>query len=73
MDKQSIRIIIGQNIRQWRQKRRMSEQMLADQIGITLKRLRKYEIGHDSPTCDELIAIATLLKCSVDDLCRGKL
>jgi len=69
MDRKAICIAIGRNIRRQRQKLEISEQAVADHLRITLKHLRKYENGGDSPTCDELIEIAILLQCSVDDLC----
>jgi len=64
-------IIIGQNIYHWRLARRLSERTVSEHLGITLKCLQKYENGVDSPTCDELIALAELFQCSVNDLCRG--
>lgn len=70
MNMDALRIIIGQNIYHWRLARRLSEEVVAKHLGITFKRLRKYENGDDSPSCNELIEIANLLRCSVDDLCR---
>jgi len=72
MNRESTRIAIGQNIRHWRLARRLPEEALTKHLGVTLKRLRRYENGGDSPTCDELIEIARLLHCSVDDLCRSE-
>ncbi len=72
MNLESFRLIIGQNIYHWRLARKLSEEALAHHLGIPLKRLRKYESGGDSPTCDELVGIARLLRCSVDDLCLGE-
>ena len=72
MNLQIVRLIIGQNIRHWRLARRLPEEALAKHLSITLKRLHKYESGGDSPTCDELIEIAKMLRCSVDDLCLGE-
>lgn len=71
MDRLSIRTTISQNIRHWRLVRRLPEEAVATHLGIQLKRLQKYETGGDSPTCDELIAMAVLFRCSVDDLCLG--
>lgn len=70
MDISNIRIIIGRNIRHQRQLSGLQEAVLASHLGIPLKRLRKYESGGDSPTCDELIALARLFRCPVDMLCR---
>jgi hypothetical protein len=66
----NMRIIIGSNIRHWRMWRGFSEDAVAAHLAIKAKRLKKYESGGDSPTCDELVAIASLLQCSVNDLCR---
>lgn len=70
MNLRTARTIIGQNIHHWRLARRISEEMVMAHLGVTLTRLQKYESGNDSPTCDELIAMARLFRCSVDDLCR---
>ena len=72
MNLRTERLIIGQNIHHRRLARRLPEEVLAKHLGITLKRMRNYESGSDSPTCDELIEIARLLRCSVDDLCLGE-
>lgn len=65
-----IRATIGKNIRFWRTWRGLSEEAVAVHLAIKAKRLQKYESGSDSPTCDELIDMAALFQCSVDDLCR---
>lgn len=65
----NLRITIGKNLRFWRTWRGISQETAAGHLTITLKRLQKYESGGDSPTCDELVAIAAFLQCSVDDLC----
>lgn len=70
MNLRNARILIGRNIHHWRLARRLPRASVAKHLGITLKRLQKYERGRDSPTCDELIAMAELFQCSVDDLCR---
>jgi len=72
MEITEIQTLIAQNIHYWRLARRLSEKAVAEHLGITLKRLRRYESGGNSPTCDELIVIAKLFRCSVDDLCRGE-
>jgi len=69
MDRKAICITIGRNISQRRQENRISETALAFYLGIVPEQLLQYENGNDSPTCDELIALARLFGCSVDDLC----
>jgi len=70
MDRAFMRRSIGRNIRHQRQLSGLQETVLASHLGIPLQRLRKYESGGDSPTCDELIALARLFRCPVDALCR---
>lgn len=70
MEITEIRVLIGRNIRRQRQVSGLRAAVLASHLGIPLKRLRKYESGGDSPTCDELIALARLFRCPVDALCR---
>ena len=70
MDRKAICIAIGGNILQRRQDSGISETALAFYLGITPEQLQQYENGEDSPTCDELIAMARLFECSVDDFCR---
>jgi transcriptional regulator with XRE-family HTH domain len=69
MDRKAICIAIGRNIRKRLQESGISETALAFYLGIMPKQLQEYENGDDSPTCDELIQIAKVLECSVDDLC----
>ena len=71
MDRKAICTAIGRNIRHRRLESGIWETALAFYLGITLKQLQKHENGDDSPTCDELIQIAKVLECSVDDLCIG--
>jgi len=70
MDKKLLCQIIGRNIRQRRQDSGISEAALAFYLDITPEQLQQYENGDDSPTCDELIAMARLFECSVNDLCN---
>ncbi len=71
MNQQNICIAIGKNIRQKRLEIGLSEDGLAAWLCIKLQRLQAYENGSASLTCDELIHIAVMLRCSVDELCRG--
>jgi len=70
MDRAAIRITIGKNIRFWRTWRGLSEEVVAAHLAIKTQCLQKYESGGDSPTCDEMIDMATIFQCSVNDLCR---
>ena len=46
----------------------LTQQALADTIGIHVTQLRRYEAGTSQPTLDVLRALARALACSIDHL-----
>lgn len=46
----------------------LTQQALADTIGIHVTQLRRYEAGTSQPTLDVLRALARALACSIDSL-----
>lgn len=56
------------NLRAAREKVGMTRQELADSIGISVSALGQYEQGRREPDLQKLIALATELCVSVDDL-----
>ena len=73
MDRKEICVTIGRNIRRRREESGISETALAFYLDILPEQLKEYESGNDSPTCDELIQIAKVLECSVDEICSAAL
>lgn len=51
-----------------RKQRGMTQQTLADTVGIHVTQLRRYEAGTNQPTLDVLRALAVALAVSADDL-----
>lgn len=52
---------VGLNIRNARRARRLSQEALADAIGITFQQLQKYEHGTNRVSCSRLVEIANVL------------
>jgi len=69
MDRIDIRIIIGRNIRHRRLLSGLTQKAVGNHLGITFQQLQKYESGSNSISCDKLMELAALFRCSVNDLC----
>lgn len=51
-----------------RKKRGLTQQALADTIGVHVTQIRRYEAGTNQPTLDILRALATTLAVTTDEL-----
>ena len=63
---------IAKGFRINREKRHMEQQELASCIGVSKSMICAIEKGHRKPSLDTLIAVADVLRCSVDDLLDRK-
>lgn len=61
---------LGRNIRRQRDKMGMTQQELADKLGISLNFMGKIEVAFSKPSLDTLIKIAKGLNISVSELCK---
>eukprot|EP01029_Cantina_marsupialis_P024604 TRINITY_DN6369_c0_g2_i1.p1 TRINITY_DN6369_c0_g2~~TRINITY_DN6369_c0_g2_i1.p1 ORF type:complete len:114 (-),score=4.89 TRINITY_DN6369_c0_g2_i1:205-546(-) len=52
-----------------RKSKSMTQQQMADVMGISLTAYKKYESGAGQPTMENLIKIANELEISIDELC----
>ena len=57
-------------IREYRKKRRLSQEKLAEMLGVDRSNVAKWEAGVHKPRADMLILLAKVLQCSVDELLR---
>ena len=55
-------------IKQMRQSRGITQQQLADAIGVKQKDISRWETGKRIPKLDKLLLIAKALKCEITDL-----
>jgi len=67
-DARTERELLGSRIRQWRQRRHLSQSELAERSGVTQSTLSNYENGKREPAVSILIHIAEVLDVSLDEL-----
>lgn len=59
---------IGERIRGYRQAAGLSQNALAQRIGVTRAVVTAWESGKACPKLDKLYPLATALKCTISDL-----
>lgn len=59
---------IGQRIRQYRQEKRLSQELLSEKADVTPAHFSHIERGHTKPSLPTLIRIANALDITIDDL-----
>ena len=69
MDKKFYELL-GKNIKAKRVSKKLTQQELADRLGISLNFMGKIEVAFSKPSLDTLINIADVLDTSVSDLCK---
>lgn len=62
---------MSNRIRQWRKRRKLTLQVLADRLGTSAGHLHKWETGKVSITLNRLAEVAAALDCNVIDLVEG--
>ena len=60
--------MIGDNIKKYRRENNISQEELAEKIGVTRQTLSKYETGESLPDIDKCKAIADVFGVSMDEL-----
>lgn len=63
---------LGLNIKKLRNQRNLTQQQLADKIGIGLNFMGKIEVAFSKPSIDTIIKIADALNVTVADLVNFK-
>ena len=58
------------NIKHIREKKNFSQNQLADLVGVDRSAIAKWETGKAKPTADNLLKLAEVLDCSIDELLR---
>ena len=59
---------LGETILNYRQQRGLSQEKLAEQVGVSRQAVSKWEVGDASPDTDKLIPLARALGITVDEL-----
>lgn len=60
----------GERLREWRQRRRVSQQKLGEAIGADGPRIHRLEKGQENPTLETLDKLAEALKIDASELLR---
>lgn len=63
---------IGKNIQKFRKQKRLTQEELAKEIGMSQPAINQYERGVKTPPPNVLIALADAFSCSLDELCGRK-
>ena len=61
--------VFAANLRAERARRRLSQDELADKVGVSRIALAKYESGEMTPGADKVCDLASALQCTPNDLC----
>lgn len=64
--------MLGKNIIKFREENNMSQQELAEKIGISRQSISKWETGNALPSIDNLITLSGMLDVSLDELITGE-
>lgn len=59
---------LGERIRKFRKENKLTQQQLADFLGVSRESISMYERGKRTPRYDKMIKLAQLSKLSLDEL-----
>lgn len=68
---QAQRMNLATRVLQFRKKRGLTQQQMADELGVHITQIKRYEAGTSQPSVDGLKKIALLLSVSTDELIFG--
>ncbi|UQT47909.1 helix-turn-helix domain-containing protein [Flavonifractor plautii] len=63
---------LGERLYQLRRERRMSQEALADALGVSRQSVSKWENGASTPDLDKLVRLGELFGLSLDELVKGQ-
>ncbi len=63
--------VFGEILKRLRQEKSLSQQELANLIGVHVRQVSKYEMGTSMPTLDRIRRMAEVLEVSADELVFG--
>lgn len=67
-EKSGIRKSLGEVLKQHRQENKMTQEFVAEAIGVSRQAVSKWENGTSDPSTSNLIALAKLFKISAEEL-----
>ena len=63
---------LGENIKSRREELKLSQEYIAEQLGVSRQAIAKWEGGQSSPNSENLIKLANLLSVPIDELTDTK-
>ncbi len=66
-----IDVAVGRNVRVWRMVKGMTQEQLANRVGVTFQQLQKYEIGGNRIPTGRLVKFAGILDIPISALFEG--
>ena len=70
-EKSELRITLGETLKQQRISRKMTQEFVAETIGVSRQAVSKWENGVSDPSTSNLFAIANLYGVSAEDLLKN--
>lgn len=71
-DKEIVDMTFAENLKMLRKQAGMSQEQLAEKIGVSRQAVTKWETGAGIPDIENIMAISTLFDISIDDLLSNK-
>src|ERR1051326_7851537 len=67
----TVDVMVGRNVRVWRMRKGLTQEQLANRLGITFQQVQKYEAGANRIGTGRLVKIAGILGMPVATLLEG--
>ncbi|MDA1477308.1 helix-turn-helix transcriptional regulator [Bacillus sp. CLL-7-23] len=64
--------MFSENLRKTRERKKLTQQYMADKLGITRPAYTAYELGNREPDHKTLVSISSILDVSIDFLLKGE-
>jgi len=69
-DREKTRVSLGESIREHRTRCKMTQEFVAESLGVSRQAVSKWENGTSDPSTSNLIALAKLFGISAEELLR---
>ena len=58
----------GENLKTFRKNKKISQEELAEKVGVTRQSVSKWEVGDAYPEMSNIVALCSIFKCNINDL-----
>ena len=58
----------GENLKTLRKNAKLSQEVLADKVGVTRQAVSRWEVGDAYPEMSNIVALCSIFKCNINDL-----